>query len=112
MRVGIGSVSAVEGDGGTVKMTIRLTLLVARGDQLVDQADREQPVGVVGGRLQAHQAEDHLFKPGNFQKSVVVTLIPNTTAQADRSMQLALSDPVNLTVQGTGVGLGTILDDD
>jgi fibronectin-binding autotransporter adhesin len=112
VRVGIGSVSTVEGDGGTVKMSIRLTLS--------SPAVTNSSIKLTASNLSALSGVDYKlikpktisFKPGNFQKSVVVTLIPNTTAQADRSMQLALSDPVNLTVQGTGIGIGTILDDD
>jgi hypothetical protein len=112
VRVGIGSVSAVEGDSGTVKMTVRLTLsspAVTDSSIMLTASDLSALSGV---DYKLIKPKTVTFKPGNFQKSVVVTLIPNTTAQADRSMQLALSDPVNLTVQGTGIGLGTILDDD
>jgi hypothetical protein len=112
VRVGIGSVSVVEGDGGTVKMTLRLTLseqAPAAGSVRVTASNGSAVAGVDFKSLKARTVK---FAAGSYQKGVVVTLLPNTIPQGDRSMQVALSDAVNFTIQGSGIGVGTILDDD
>ena len=52
------------------------------------------------------------FQPGEFAKSIDLTVNNNTTAQSNRTIRLVMFNPVNATLDGNKLHTYTILDDD
>jgi urease beta subunit len=52
------------------------------------------------------------FSPGQTAKQIVVAVNGDTTIEASETFMVNLSNPTNATVSGTGIGTGTITNDD
>jgi hypothetical protein len=105
--------SLVETDFGAASVVYTLTLQAPPGFQ----ATRESSVAYATTSTRAVIGGDFLpasgrvtFAPGETTKTVVVSVIGDSLDEPDETVNLALTDAVNLTLPAQA--LGTILDDD
>jgi hypothetical protein len=52
------------------------------------------------------------FNPGETTKQIVVSIVRDTVNEPNETYTVNLSNPTNATIAGSGIGLGTITNDD
>ena len=114
--VGIDSPSVTEGNTGEADLDFTVSLSAASGKQVtvnyaVDGADAGTATS--GADYEALTAGTLTFAPGETSKTVTVKVTGDTADEADETVRVTLSDPVNATLDVTKTtGVGTITDDD
>ncbi len=114
----ISSLSVDEGDDPdtTTPMTFTVTLSTASGRAVtVAYADTGDGTATSGDDYAVVSAGTLTFAPGDTHKTVAVAVNGDTVDEADETVVLGLSSPVNATLDGGGTTLeatGTIIDDD
>ncbi|MDY3558513.1 Ig-like domain-containing protein [Gemmata sp. JC673] len=105
----VNSPSVTEGDSGTRALTFTVTLSAASasavtvGYATADGTATAADYTAASGTL--------TFAPGETSKTVTVLVNGDTANEADETLTVVLSNPVNATI-GTGTGTGTITNDD
>jgi hypothetical protein len=117
LRVSVGDASIWEGDAGPkatstnngkgwvnlsapAASTVSVTVTVASG------------TATAGSDFKKAFTKTLTFKAGQWQKAISVPVLPGTTAEADETVTVTLSNPVGGLSLGRSVGTITILDDD
>jgi hypothetical protein len=111
-RVAVSSVRAVEGDTGVVKVQFRVTLSAPATEQTTVVATVVDGTARAGVDYKPAKPKTITFRPGQWQKTITITLLPDDLPEGDRDLAVVLSDPTGATIQGDGVGVAIILDDD
>ena len=107
----IAAATVTEGNSGTVNAVFAVTLSAASSSTVtVDYSTFD------GGAIQpadyAATAGTLTFAPGQTAKQISVPVNGDTTVEANETFTVALSNPSNATISGTGIGTGTITNDD
>jgi len=109
-RIAVADATVTEGDAGSVDLEFAVSLSAPSG--------RPVSVGYATVDGTATEGEDYAgvtgtvdFAPGETAATVTVGVVGDTLDEADETLTLALSNPVNADL-GDAEGTGTILDDD
>ncbi len=106
----IGNVRVAEGNFGTTAITFTVSLSAASGQTItVNYATADG--SALAGTDYVAQAGTLTFKPGTVSQTVTILVYGNLNVEPDKTFFVDLSAPTNATV-GSGVGTGTILNDD
>jgi hypothetical protein len=113
VRVSVGDVSIVEGDEGVGnKARVRITL-DRPATELRTVRLTLAPGSADGSDFKQVKTRTVVFKPGQRQKSIIVSVVPDTNVDAAlETVVLHLSDPSAGLAIGRGGGAVTIVDDD
>ena len=110
--VSISSPRVAEGDRGEATLAFAVTLDAASGKQVtVAWADAGTGTAASGTDYTALAGGTLIFAPGETVKTVDAAVRGDPVDEADETVAVALSAPVNARL-GTASGAGTILDDD
>ena len=108
----IDSPSVAEGDGGAADLTFTATLSAASGRRVtVDYADAGTGTATSGTDYAAVAGGTLTFPAGTTAQRITVSVTGDTAAEPNETVAVSLSNPANATI-GTGMGTGTIADDD
>ena len=112
--VSIDSPSVAEGTGatgGTLRFTVVLS--AASGKQVtVAYADAGTGTATSGTDYTAIAAGTLTFAAGTTARTIDVTVIGDALAEADETVAVTLSTPVNATLAAAATGTGTVTDDE
>src|SRR6478736_7743864 len=109
--VTIGNVTANEGSSGTTSFAFAVTLsAVSASTVTVDYATADGSAVAPGDY--AAGSGTLTFSPGQTAKQVIVAVNGDTTVETTETFTVNLSSPSNATIAGTGIGTGTITNDD
>ena len=114
-EVSISSPSVAEGAmGSTAVLSFAVTLDAVSGKQVtVDYAEGAGGTAAAGTDYTALAAGTLTFAAGETSRSVAVTVTGDDVDEADETVAVALSGPVNAALSSTAAtGTGTITDDD
>ena len=110
--VSISSPSVAEGDSSSVNLPFTVTLSAGSGKRVtVGYADALTGTATSGTDYTAVAAGMLTFAAGETSRSVTVAVTGDTTDEADETIVVVLSGPMNATL-GPAAGTGTIRDDD
>jgi urease beta subunit len=109
--VTIANVTANEGNSGTTNFAFAVTLSAVSANTVTVDYSTFDGSAVVPGDYAATSGT-LTFTPGETAKQIVVAVNGDTTVEASETFTVALSNPSNATISGTGVGTGTITNDD
>ncbi len=108
----IDSPSVTEGDSGTATLTFTVTLSAASAQTVtVGYADAGTGTATSGTDYTAIPAGTLTFAAGTTSQPIAVTVTGDATDEADETVVVRLSSPVNATLAAAS-GTGTIADDD
>jgi CSLREA domain-containing protein len=102
--------SVVETNSGTTMLTFDVTLSAVSGQQVTVDYTTADATASSGSDYGARFGT-LTFAPGETARAVAITVNGDVTAEADETLQLLLSSPVNASI-GDGSGTGTITNDD
>ena len=104
--------SMTEGDSGTATLTFTVTLSEASGQQVtVAYADAGTGTATSGTDYTVIPAGTLTFAAGTTSRTIAVTVAGDVLDEADETIALTLSNPVNTTL-ATATATGTVTDDD
>jgi aryl-phospho-beta-D-glucosidase BglC (GH1 family) len=104
------STGGTSGSGGTASTTVTFTLtLNAPSTQPVTVNYATADDSALAGVDYVAQSGKVTFAPSQTQATITVTILADPNADNDLVFYLDLSDPLNATLDGKGVGTGTIL---
>src|SRR5205807_607517 len=106
----IGSASVTEGNSGTTPMTVTVFLSAASGRTVTVNYATADGTATAGSDYTATSGT-LAFAPGETSKTVAVTVLGDTSLEADETFGLALSGPVNAKLARASA-TGTIRNDD
>jgi large repetitive protein len=109
--VSIGNVTANEGNSGTASFAFNVTLSAVSASTVTVDFDSADGSAAAPGDYGATSGTV-TFVPGQTAKQVVVAVGGDTTVESNETFTLALSNPAKATISGTGIGTGTITNDD
>ncbi len=110
--VSIDSPSVMEGDSGSADLTFTVTLSAASGRQVtVGYADAGTGTATSGADYTAIPAGTLTFAPGTTSQTIAVTVTGDATDEANETVVVTLSAPVNATL-AAAAGTGTVTNDD
>ena len=110
--VSIDSPSVMEGDSGSADLTFTVTLSAASGQQVtVGYSDAGTGTATSGTDYTAIPAGTLTFTAGTTSQTIAVTVAGDVLDEADETIVVTLSAPVNATLAAAS-GTGTIADDD
>jgi uncharacterized repeat protein (TIGR01451 family) len=113
VRVAISSLTMSEGDPTAKRpMTFRVTLSQKTTAPVTVKVRVVPGTAIVGRDYQLFKEKLVTFNAGQFVKSVSIGALPNLVDDGDRQFTVELFDVNGASPQGTGIGTGTILDDD
>jgi hypothetical protein len=111
VSITISSVTATEGNSGTLNFVFNVTLNVVSGSTVT--------VDYVTADGSATAPSDYIttsgtltFAPGEVSKQIIVLVVGDTVAETNQVFSVNLTNAVNATIGGTGYGLGTINNND
>ncbi|HEV7377640.1 MAG TPA: Calx-beta domain-containing protein [Pyrinomonadaceae bacterium] len=106
----INDVAVTEGNAGTTNATFTVTLSAASASAVTVKYDTANGTATAGSDYQAATGT-LTFAPGDTSKTITVAVNGDTTAEADETFAVNLSNPTNATI-ADGQGIGTIQNDD
>jgi hypothetical protein len=106
----IDNASVTEGDSGTKQMTFTVTLSAPFDKAVTVQYATANGTATSGSDYTAASGA-LTFAPGETQKTVAVTILGDSTFEADETFSVVLSDPIRATILNDA-GTGTIVNDD
>ncbi len=110
--VSIDSPSVTEGDSGSKSLTFTVTLSPASGQEVtVDWAEGTGGTATSGTDYTAITGGTLTFAAGTTSQTIAVTVAGDVLDEADETIVVTLSAPVNATLAAAS-GTGTITDDD
>jgi hypothetical protein len=110
--VSVTPTSVTEGNTGRTTAWFTVSLSTPAADEVTVRYDTADGTATTAdGDYEAVEGGTLKFEPGETVKSVGVTVLGDTKAEADDTFTLILSAPVNATL-GTATAVGTIRDDD
>jgi Calx-beta domain len=108
--ISVGDASAAEGNSGTTTLAVPVTLSASSTSTvMVDYATADgtasagSDYAAVNGKV--------VFRPGETQKSIPVSIAGDTSIEQDETFSVTLSNPVNATI-AEGSATATITNDD
>jgi PKD repeat protein len=108
--VSVSAPSVVEGNTGSTTLTFAVTLMAASSRPVT--IDYATAAGTATAGSDYSPVSGTLtFAPGESSRVISVTVFGDTLHEADESLSLALSNPVNASI-GTAAGTGVITNDD
>jgi urease beta subunit len=107
----INNVSQAEGNSGTTSYTFTVTLSTASGLPVSVDFATADGTAAAPGDYQA-QSGTLTFSPGQATKTITILVNGDVSIEPSETFLVLLSSPVNATVTGTGIGTGTITNDD
>ena len=113
LRVDVGDATIVEGSAGTgntVKVTV--TLSAPAPSTVAVSVGLGVGSATSGADYKPLKAKRLTFTKGQWQKSFVIKVVPDTAAEADEILTVVLSSPSVDLVLGRSSGTVTIVDDD
>jgi Ca2+-binding RTX toxin-like protein len=105
------TVAAKEGNSGLTEYTFNLTLSKSSDQPVTVHIESEEDTAKAGEDFQSVN-EDIEFLPGEISKSVTVLINADKIKEGDEQFYLRLSNVEGAVINGDGVGLGRILNDD
>jgi hypothetical protein len=109
--VSINNVTVAEGNSGTTGYAFTVTLSAASGLPLTVAYATANGTAVAPTDYQT-QSGTVAFSPGETTKTVTVLVNGDVTIEANETFTVVLSGPTNATIGGSGIGTGTITNDD
>jgi large repetitive protein len=107
----INNVTLAEGNSGTTSFTFTVTLSAASGLPVTVDFATVDGSAIAPGDYQS-QTGTLTFNPGQTTRTITVLVNGDTTTEGSENFTVVLSNPVNATTSGTGIGTGTITNDD
>jgi hypothetical protein len=108
--ISINDVTVTEGNAGTTNATFTVTLSAASTSAVTVKYDTGNGTALAGSDYQAASGTLS-FAPGDTSKTIVIAVNGDTTAEADETFAVNLSNPTSATI-ADGQGIGTINNDD
>jgi chitinase len=109
--VAIGNATANEGNSGTTSFTFTVSLSAESGQTVAVNYASSDGTATQPGDYQAASGT-LTFSPGQTSKTVNVLVNGDTAVETNETFRVVLSDPTNASIFGSGIGTGTITDDD
>ena len=109
--ISIGNATANEGNAGTTVFTFAVTLSAPSANTVTVDYSTFDGSAVAPGDYAAASGT-LTFTAGQTAKQVVVSVSGDTTVEATETFTVNLANPSNATISGTGIGTGTITNDD
>lgn len=111
--VSINSVTVTEGNpaGAAVNAIFTVTLSASSGNTITVNWATANGSAIAGGDYVASSGT-LTFNPGETTKQIVVSIVRDTVIEPNETFSVNLSNPTNATITGSGIGLGTINNDD
>ncbi len=106
-----GATAGAEGNSGTHTVMVPVTLS-APSAVSVSAAWSTQNQSATAGSDYAAASGTVSFAPGQTTTTIAVTVNGDTTVEADETFRIALANPSNGTIGGSGFGVVTIINDD
>ena len=107
----IANATVNEGNSGTVNAVFAVTLSAASASTVTVDYSTFDGSAVAPGDYAATSGT-LTFSPGQTAKQIVVAVNGDTTVETNETFTVNLSNPSNATISGTGIGTGTITNDD
>jgi subtilisin family serine protease len=107
----IDDVKLGEGNSGTTTFTFTVTLSAAAPFPVSVKYKTANGTATAGTDYTALALSTLTFNPGETRKTITVSVLGDTTAEANETFKLVLSNPTNAW-NGRANGLGTIVNDD
>ena len=105
----IGNVSVNESAG---TMTFTVTLSAASGQNVTVNYGTSNGTATAGSDYTAISGGLLTFAAGVTTQTITVTIAEDAITEASETLNVTLSTPSNATISGTGIGIGTIIDND
>lgn len=109
--ISIGNSTVTEGNTGTLNAVFTVTLSASSGNTVtVDYTTVDGSAATPGDYIAASGTVT--FNPGETTKQIVVQIVGDTVVEPNETYSVNLSSPINATIPGSGIGLGTITNND
>ena len=109
--VTIGNATVTEGNAGTLNATFTVTLSASSGNTVtVNYATADGSATAPSDYLSVSGTVT--FNPGETTKQIVVQVVGDVVIEPNETYSVSLSNAVNATIAGSGIGLGTITNND
>jgi hypothetical protein len=107
----INNVTALEGLAGTTDFVFTVTLSAASGQTVTVDFATANGSAIAPGDY-ASNGGTLTFNPGTTTQTITIQVVGDPTLEANETFTANLSNAMNATVSGAGVGTGTITNDD
>ncbi|OFW79562.1 MAG: hypothetical protein A2Z48_09370 [Actinobacteria bacterium RBG_19FT_COMBO_70_19] len=107
----INNVAALEGNAGLTNFVFTVTLSAASGQTVTVDFATANGSAVTPGDYVANSGTV-TFDPGTTTRTITIQVVGDAVVEANETFTVNLSNAMNATVSGTGVGTGTITNDD
>jgi large repetitive protein len=109
--ISIGNATVTEGNAGTVNAVFTVTLSASSGNTItVSYATADGTAIAPADYVSVNSTVT--FNPGETTKQIIVQIVGETVIEPNETYSVNLSNPINATVSGSGIGLGTITNND
>jgi chitinase len=109
--ISIGNSTVTEANAGTTNATFTVTLSASSGNTVTVNFSTADGSAVAPGDYVALSGTV-TFNPGETTKQIVVQIVGELVVEPNETYSVTLSDPTNATISGSGIGLGTITNND
>ena len=106
----INNVTALEG-GSTTNFVFTVTLSAASGQTVTVDFATANGTAVAPGDYAANSGA-LTFAPGSLTQTITIQVVGDAIAEPNETFTVSISNATNATISGTGVGTGTISNDD
>jgi len=107
----INNVTALEGNAGLTNFVFTVTLSAASGQTVTVDFATANGSAVTPGDYVANSGTV-TFNPGTTTQTITIQVVGDAVLEGNETFTTNLSNAMNATVSGTGVGTGTITNDD
>ena len=107
----INNVTALEGNAGSTNFIFTVTLSAASGQTITVGFATANGSAIAPGDYVANSGTV-TFNPGTTTQTITIQVVGDPVVEANETFTANLSNATNATVSGTGVGTGTITNDD
>jgi len=109
--ISIGNATVLEPDAGTINAVFTVTLSASSGNTVTVSFSTANGTAVEPGDYLAVSGTV-TFNPGETTKQIIVQVVGELLTESNETYSVNLSAPTNATISGSGIGLGTITNDD
>ena len=107
----INNVTALEGNSGTTPFVFTVTLSAASGQTVTVDFATANATAVAPGDYVTNIGT-LTFNPGTTTQTITIQVVGDAVIEPNETFTVNLSNATNATVSGTGIGTGTITNDD
>jgi hypothetical protein len=109
--ISIGNSTVTEGNTGTLNAVFTVTLSASSGNTVTVSYATADGTAVAPADY-VSVSGSVTFNPGETTKQIIVPIVGETVIEVNETYSVTLSNPTNATIAGSGIGLGTITNND